>query len=232
MIQLEKLLGADVAAGHLRFATMSASDLAKIHFDFPTESPDTKNSYIYKLREIEAKAGEQNLELIRRKNGLEINLTSGATYTNGQYLNSDDPFYARDQVTWNILLGARYNLWDAGTRRRDIQIAASENANADLEAQNQLAELRADMATLMNELNRLKTGLDLSRELINLEEENHRRLDEEYRQGRASYLDLINGLGDLLTARTSYYSSLTSILEHLARYRYYQGTLYEYVTTR
>jgi outer membrane protein TolC len=64
---------------------------------------------------------------------------------------------------------------------------------------------------------------------MRLEQSNFAILEEDYRQGKVAYLDLVTGLSDLLSARVSYYTNYISILTAMAQYRYYEGTIYETV---
>lgn len=231
-IALTKLLGHEDGTASPTYATLAPETVAKSTPVFPKVLPDIKTSYAYKQHAIEAKVSAQNLDLARRKNSPEITLGAGANYGNAGYLNSDDPIYAKDSVSWNIMLGFKYNIWDGGSRRREAEIVATQIRIADLDSAAQLSDLDSTLQALMANLVSLKASHYLNKELMELEEESYQHLEGEYRQGRVSYLDLITALADLLDARVGFYTTYISILESLAEYSYYEGTLYDSLTTR
>lgn len=229
-IALRKAIGLDDQVSHQTFRTMAAEQVVKADPAFPTQSPDPAAGYQRRLYKIESAVAEKNVKLVRRKDSPEVTLGSGVTYANAGYLNSDTPFHATDSVSWNVLLGVKYNIWDAGSRRRDIQVAEGQRVARDLQVKTQLSDLDAEIASLMTNLASLKSSHRLNKELMDLETESYGHLEEEYRQGRVAYLDLITALADLLDSRVNFYTSYVSILENLAQYRYHEGTLYEALT--
>lgn len=229
-IVLRSAIGQEVASGPLAIRVLTAEEAARADPVFPGAAPDLAGAYQRRLYKIEAAVAEKNIELVRRKNSPEVTLGSGVSYANSGYLGGDAPFYATDSLSWNVLLGVKYNLWDAGSRRRDVDVAEGQRLAQDLQAKVQLATLDAEVASLMTSLQGLQSSHKLNRELMQLESESYKHLEEEYRQGRVAYLDLITALADLLKSRVSYYSTYVSILEGLAQFRYHEGTLYEALT--
>ncbi|MGK5085860.1 TolC family protein [Bdellovibrionota bacterium FG-1] len=159
-----------------------------------------------------------------------VSLTSELTYSNSNYLNSSTPFNATNQLSWNALLTFQYNLWDWGIKRHDVQIA---EYNRDIQAdtlQQGLLETHAQITSMMVDLSRLRYQLKLSEELLSLEEESNQNLESQYRQGKVAYLDLITGLKNLLDAKVQFYTSYFDVLQGIAKYRYFEGKIYEAVS--
>jgi outer membrane protein TolC len=67
----------------------------------------------------------------------------------------------------------------------------------------------------------------LNRELLGLEETSYKYVEADYRDGKIAYLDLVTSLNDLLDARIRSCSSIYSLAQDLAQYRYYEGNLYD-----
>ena len=198
----------------------------------PTQVPTVDQSYLAKITEYQNTIGEDNIELARRRNLPVLTVGSGLNYQVPDYLRVQAGSGAPDAPnswTWNVTVGVNYNIWDAGSRRRDIDIAASQKLIQNRDNRDKLFARAAEIAKLMQTLRNLKSNLQLNKELMRLEQSNFAILEEDYRQGKVAYLDLVTGLSDLLSARVSYYTNYISILTAMAQYRYYEGTIYETV---
>lgn len=105
--------------------------------------------------------------------------------------------------------------------------------NRDIQAdtlQQGLLETHAQITSMMVDLSRLRYQLKLSEELLSLEEESNQNLESQYRQGKVAYLDLITGLKNLLDAKVQFYTSYFDVLQGIAKYRYFEGKIYEAVS--
>ena len=80
----------------------------------------------------------------------------------------------------------------------------------------------------MGNLKALKVSWQLNRDLLKMEQENFTNLEDDYRQGKVAYLDLVTGLSDLLAAKTNFYTNYINLMSSLAQYRYYEGTIYDF----
>ncbi|MGZ3687438.1 MAG: TolC family protein [Bdellovibrionota bacterium] len=86
---------------------------------------------------------------------------------------------------------------------------------------------QADIERLMQQLSLEQHQYSLTKELLTLSQKTYVLLEEQYRLGKITYLDLITGLNDLLDAKTGFLSTHFSSLQSVAHYRFYEGTLYE-----
>jgi outer membrane protein TolC len=66
-------------------------------------------------------------------------------------------------------------------------------------------------------------------ELMEMERLSFEQLEDNYRRGRVSYLDLITGIRDLSEAREQYYASYFSLIKAAARHRATEGALYAWI---
>jgi outer membrane protein TolC len=227
-IDLARAMGRDVAASEpVEVATLDPAAARKQTLEIPKTVPDVDRSWLVRLAQLEDAATGQEVELTRRKNRPEVTLSSGASYQLGNYLNSPDPIYTHDGASWQVALGVKYNLWDGGTRSRDIALAEGSRRAKQLDVEGQRRTLAAQLSGLMIDLGNLAASRALSERLLTTEEESYASLQSEYRQGRVAYLDLTKGLSDLLAARLGFYATHISLLTTLATYRYHEGTLYD-----
>jgi len=221
-----------VDATGITFVTLTTDDIQAHDPEVSTQVPTVDQSYLAKITEYQNTIGEDNIELARRRNLPVLTVGSGLNYQVPDYLRVQAGSGAPDAPnswTWNVTVGVNYNIWDAGSRRRDIDIAASQKVIQNRDNRDKLFARAAEIAKLMETLRNLKSNLQLNKELMRLEQSNFAILEEDYRQGKVAYLDLVTGLSDLLSARVSYYTNYISILTAMAQYRYYEGTIYETV---
>jgi len=231
-IELRRTMGVPVDATGITFVTLTTDDIQAHDPEVSTQVPTVDQSYLAKITEYQNTIGEDNIELARRRNLPVLTVGSGLNYQVPDYLRVQAGSGAPDAPnswTWNVTVGVNYNIWDAGSRRRDIDIAASQKVIQNRDNRDKLFARAAEIAKLMETLRNLKSNLQLNKELMRLEQSNFAILEEDYRQGKVAYLDLVTGLSDLLSARVSYYTNYISILTAMAQYRYYEGTIYETV---
>ncbi len=98
--------------------------------------------------------------------------------------------------------------------------------------QAELNAFTAENSVFMANLQQAYESFQLSRELLDLSQSGTSLLESEYRNGRATYLELIYGLRDLLESKTNTLSSYFELETGLYRYKLYEGSLYDYVTQK
>lgn len=193
----------------------------------PTKEPDISNHFQYRIADLEKKVLENDVYLAQREFWPRLYLTAGATYHAGDYLGTDIPFTERDTTSWNALLTLRFNLLDWGTRRRNISIASARRQQAENTITSNLHAFSAENRKLMSNLKTSFQNFALARELLELETKSYRFLETEYRNGKVSYLSIVVGLRDLLSAKVQMYTSYFDLRGQLLRYRYHEGELYD-----
>ena len=108
-----------------------------------------------------------------------------------------------------------------------MQIAES---NRDIQSDSitqSLQTVRQDLEGMMGSFTKIKRNYRLSRELLGMQEESNHLLEQQYREGKVSYLDLITSLDGLLNSKVQFCSSYFEVLQNLAKYDYYKGQIYE-----
>jgi len=241
---LVRVIGASDEAQLPSLAAVSPSEILKATPVIPKTIPAIAKSYTYRIVTASDQAAGYTVDLARLKNGPMLTVSAGLNYLIPDYLGhyvpeqpladgSDEPplspvtTNSQGTLSWNLTVGLTYNLWDHGTRRREVEIAAAQRQIQNEETRASLLQLAADYRTLMDSLVNLDKTLTLYRQLLALEEKTYASLSADYRQGKVAYLDLVTGLSDLIQAKVSVYSTYISIRQALAQYQYDEGTLYD-----
>jgi len=230
-IELRRVMGVPPGTSDVTFVTLTAEDLQREEPGLPIKVPTVEASYLAKIAALEAEVATVNIDLARRRNLPVVTVSSTLNYQVPSYLAFAPAEAKANQWNWNVLLGVNYNIWDAGSRRRDIDLSASQLTIQNRDNRDKLYVRATGIAKLMETLRNLKNNLQLNRELMRLEQVNFATLEEDYRQGKVAYLDLVTGLSDLLSARVSYYTNYINLLTAIAQYRYYEATIYETAAT-
>jgi outer membrane protein TolC len=226
--QLRKILGIGAQrSDELSFEPIPVAGNKSKALSFPGKRPPLEGVFDYKTTQIQKEINGASVTLARRNYWPQVLFNSGVTYSNQNYLNGETPFAAGHQLSWNALVTLQLNLFDWGTRRRSVEIAEfNENIQDDTLEQN-LLDVNAQITALMADLSRIDHNFKLSRELLDMEEESSRNLETQYREGKVTYLDLITSLSSLLDAKVQFCTSYFDGLGSIARYKFYEGTLYE-----
>lgn len=194
----------------------------------PGAPSPVSHSYDYRIAEAQKESNRLNVEVADRKYWPQLTVSGNATQSafsnypgqtgiNGNYL------------SWNAQALLQFNLWDWGTRRRNVEISqlAADSSN-DSYADGVLEIKRAIEANSL-EMSELDDSYKLTSELLRLSEESFNLIDEQYHLGQATYLDVSTGLSNLLDAKVRFYTNHFNLLRDLAQYRFYDGTLYDFI---
>lgn len=216
-----------VTADDLEDESMTAEEAKPLALnkDFkPLRFQDHKQSKIYDLQVEEKRV---NARIVERNYLPQISLVGNGTYDNPQYLNSGRDFDDTRSLSWSLLLQVNYNLWDWGTRRRATEVAHIQTSQLADNNRALLLSLGDQLKDVNLKLVEYRENFKSSRELLTLEQQAYNILEEEYRNGRTSYLDLITGLGSLIDARSQYISTYFNLRKEQALYAYHSGDFYE-----
>lgn len=193
----------------------------------PIIAPELSHHFQYRIAALQKKVYENDVYIVKRTYWPELFLTAGATYHTGDNLGNNIGLTKSETTTWSALLTLKMNLWDWGIRRRNVSIAEVRKTQAENEIAAGLNTFSSDNKKLMLDLQQSSKSFALARELLDLETTNYNSLDSEYRNGRATYLDIIVALRDLLSAKIQMSTSYYDLRSHLLKYRYHEGNLYE-----
>lgn len=217
---------------------LSRSDLIKV--DLESEEP---KPYVGKdVTSTELKAQDHRrariLKFLHEQSQLEARLAereylpqvflNGAMgYHNHDYLGTNVTWESQQLIDWSALVTVKYNLWDSGTRRRAKEVARVKARNVSDDNRQILLDLSNDLRDIGNRLREYGENVRLSRELLVIEQQSYSILEAEYRNGRASYLDLITNLRSLIDARSRFTQNYFGLRKQQILYSFHKGELHE-----
>jgi outer membrane protein len=226
-IALGRFLGAPFGTGQaLEFQAVSDQEVQTL-LRFEAPPPVLDKTHEFRLSSIQKKVDEKKLTISERQKLPEVSVTGAVNYANSSFVNSTQPFSANSVWSWNATLGVSYNIWDFGIKNRAVAIARRALDIADEQRRKELLATQNRIEDSIQDFERARSSVELSRELLGLEQESHGSMEREYRQGRASYLDLSTSFDNLLDAQLRYYASSFQLLAARLAMHYFNGTIYD-----
>jgi outer membrane protein TolC len=179
---------------------------------------------ILRYREQEA---DINIRLAQRNYWPQLRLQADANYINDNYLQPNIGWGPNGYANWDALVIFSWTIWDWGIKKNNMEIArVNSGITADKDRQEEL-DLQVQLEQLMRKLIEFKTSLNLSQELMTLERQNYTSLENDYRSGKAGYLDLITSINDYIDARTRFMSAYFNLRKQKMTYQFHRGDLYK-----
>lgn len=226
--ELRKLLGVALDAQvSPEFQPIRVQSKSRLEDLLPKSTLSIENTYDAKLAKLQMEINEGAVKTAKRSYLPRATVNGGISYQNFNFLGSQQSFEATGQFSWSLLLSLQYNLWDWGIRRRELQAAQTQLEIQSNTLNQGLQEIQSQLVSLQLDAKRLLQSVRLSQELLGLEESANAHLEEQYRQGKASYLDYITSLNSLLDARVNIIVSYFEILNLRVKHYTLDGKIFE-----
>jgi outer membrane protein len=225
-VEIKRLMGWDNGAPMPTQFKAIAVDVKSVE-KIPQQAPDISGHFQYRIAKLQSELFGNDVSVASRKFWPQLSLTAGAGYVEDDYLRAGRGIDGFSGSNWNMLATVKWNLMDWGIRRRDIQIAGARKIQQERQIRDTLNTFAAENEKLLLGLQQIHANFKLSQELLDLETKTYEFLRVEYQNGKVSYLDLIVGLRDLLSAKVKLFSSYFELQELLFQFRYHEGRLYE-----
>lgn len=227
-VTLERLCSqAGISREELKAANITAEE-AKIEASIPSGPwPEVKLSDHRRVRIFarQSKDAEFGSRLKERQWLPQIALTGEVNA--GYYNYFEARTWNTDFWGWNTMLVMKYNLWDWGTRSRDLQIARINERKVRADSSQGEADLGVELREVWLKLTEFAESAKMTKDLLTIEQQSYNILEAEYRNGRATYLDLITNLNSLIEARSKYAFTFFNLKKQQATYAFHKGSLYE-----
>jgi len=195
----------------------------------PKAAPEVDGVYAVREASLQARLAPFPADLARRKYWPTVNLTLGASYGSTGFLNNAAPLVDAFNINRDARLGAlltmTFNVWDWGIRRRDVAIADRNVIVADNALSRARLDAAADTKKLVLELEQLKNTYAMSRSLVASQQEIFGFLEQDYREGKVTPVDLIQNFRDLLDARVSVLQARTNLAIGVLRFHFLSANL-------
>lgn len=244
----ERLLTLMGAASQLGDASTNSNTGAVERFEFQTFLPqetsaftailvgketrlDVQNTTLAKRQKLDAEASNYALEGERRRRtwpSIDFNL--GSNYRVNDSGGRDLPrTFTRDGVNWYASLGVRYTIWDWGIREREIASLVNEQKKATADRSLAIGEMQQKMADVKRVLTQSEKNLKLNSDLLKLEEEANAALVSDFKQGRVSYLEVVDATQKLRDAKLAHAKAYFDWQRSAWDFKYYAGGLFDVV---
>ncbi len=200
--QLERLTGLTVSADLLESYSFSNIALNAEILDKDSLLNIAVNNYP-ELKTIENIQSSQEFYIKAVKSDIYPSVSANAGY-NWYY----NPIF-KGQDVWNAGITIRWGLFDGNRRKNQVKIEQLRKQSYQYQKEDLLADLKKEIANRLNALNESQDQIKISRVLQRSTSENLKMLEEEYRQGISSMLELTNARTDDFNANAKLINAVT-----------------------
>lgn len=169
------------------------------------------------------------VQLTKRKNLPQLDLTASAGYGSSNYVNSGTTWADGEKSKWSVLLTLNWNLIDFGQRSRNVALTRLKQDIEEQDLKLSLLSAQKDLENFEIEIRNFSKNYELVKNLKKMEEDNFKLLEGEYRQGRVGYLELLTGMVNLLDAQQRDTQVDFDLHRLWVKKKYYEGNLDENV---
>ena len=174
--------------------------------------------------ELELDALSEQTAGFRRERWLpKVSLDGHLSYGVSNFWGTDQANY--DRGTWSLQLTATYPLWDQHTLRRKIQSTVLRHQRKSLEFAQAVKDRQIEVDSLVRALKQAVTTFELSTKIYDMDKNTYRRAQTEYRQGRMSYLDMIDARSKWMQSRIGLAQAYFESSKKYWEYRFYRGDI-------
>ncbi|NJL24392.1 MAG: TolC family protein, partial [Calothrix sp. SM1_5_4] len=179
-----------------------------------------------RILDLQFKEAEYEAKLVARDTWPQVTLSAEYGYHNRDYLDTATTWTETQRWEWAALLTLKYTIFDFGMKKRNLEIAHVRAKKTKEENSQALLDLSNELRDVWLKLREFRENVKMSRELLVLEQQSYSILEAEYRNGRASYLDLITNLNSLIDARSKFMSSYFGLKKQQMLYSFHKGELH------
>lgn len=160
----------------------------------------------------------------------EVNLSARLGYGSDNFARTDQRWSDQERTFSGAEVQLNWTLFDWGGRSSVYRSALIDERLAEQVYHQAVLNARAALATQTRQSDRQKKTLEVVRQIFSIERKTFLDIENEYRDGRASYLDLITSLDRQAQAETELEQEINAYLLILAENLKLSGDLYDAVT--
>jgi outer membrane protein TolC len=192
----------------------------------PSASQLTSSHIDLKILELDVETQVINIQNSQRRYWPQLTAKAGVQYHQDDALSARSSARDNTDITSSLSLNLKYNLWDWGERRRDLQVSRIEKKVKDLEMQELKLQLKKKISQLILETQLQQNTLNLNQQMVDLESKTYASVKRDFRTGKAAFLDLVNAIDNLTSAKTQYVTNYFQLKSSLVEIQYHKGNLY------
>jgi outer membrane protein len=208
-------------SGNLDFEPYDPRGLKPDGLTFPTLDPE--KTLDFRIASATQDVAEIRNESVRREYWPRLSLQGSYELVQPNYLGNRTDLENQSYTNLQGLIVLEYNIWDWGIRRRNVEISNNEwrieiskQETTRIQVRQNLRNLNANKTTLLE-------SFKISSQILSASEDVYVSLNRAYREGKVTYIDLINALGDFYGSRTQNLSLRYNLLKLRADLAFYEG---------
>ncbi len=195
--------------------------------DLPNTNPSLFKNLRYMVLGLQSKINKNEALIVKSQNSPEITLTTQGSFYVDDYLKGKQYIKGNKEIEWAALLSVKFNLIDWGIADRKIEAAILQSYVAENKNRDEINDIISKNEALYLDILEKNSNYILSKELLKVEQKNYSYIETDYREGRASYLDLIFANRDLLDSKVQIYRIFFELKQLLAQFKLLEGELYD-----
>jgi outer membrane protein TolC len=182
---------------------------------------------------LSSKMDETQTALARRRNfwpSFDLGVTSQYTPLVWRRDVDRSNFYAkRNQMNWAVELSMKYILWDGGRLRNSLDLALSRAEEGTFSRRARLQELELKLSQIRKSLDQSERSHELNVKLLDLENSAYREVEVDFKQGKVTFLDMLDALQNLLATKQAHARSYFDWIRSSWDMEFYRGDLNEVI---
>lgn len=222
--ELGRYLGFSLALGWDQLSPFPARDLLKRFSTPPLPRADAALSVVLASKEVEI--SQSQTKLTHRQLWPELSLSLSAGYGSDDFVNSSQSWSAQERWSADGRLELDWTLWDWQSRRSQHQKTELSSQLSQRQLEQAQLDHQTTLARLQREKRRLAESIQLVQEIYQIELKTFRDIEAEYREGKASYLDLISSLDRRTQAELDFEEESNAAVLNAAEILHLYGELY------
>ncbi len=160
----------------------------------------------------------------------EINLSTSAGYGSSQFIRDEEHWADQERIFTGAQLQLSWKLFEWGGRDSTYRSAVLDQQLSDMTYQQERLNAKIAYTKQQRQADRQNSSLKVVRDIFEIEKKTYIDIEEEYRSGKATYLDLITSLDRQTQAEIDLEQEINNYLLVLAETLKQSGGLYDAVS--
>jgi outer membrane protein TolC len=237
-VDLLNAMGVPIGAEDYAQLTFALENLADFDVkSLPRIAPSLSDHYIYQIAKVDERINQLAVDKAKLEFWPRVDIKSTAFYRIDNNANASVPLVNenvslinREDFDANLILQFKTQVFDWGIRERNVKIAKQNQYIQQDDINAELISLKAQISKLIERIQQLAKRYQVDKTLLNAERRNYEMLEQDYREGRVFFLDLITGITNLSQAEISWVNTIYELNIAMYEYNYHLGNLYEKFT--
>lgn len=182
-----------------------------------------------KVDELQDDVDKLKIREIDLEHGPQIALGAGVNLGSSDFVGTGNSLEENRQLQSSINLSLKQRLWDWGQREQQKEALLSTQKATELKRQQSKAESKFRIDDLFAAAESLAAQKSASLKLLEIEKKRFDVIEQNYRRGTQSYLELITALDGLSSAKQDLDDVLVAEQQNFVQLHFYAGDIYDVV---